>query len=475
LRWLDLLLERQVLRLRARRQLVENEYRGYYIPDEQVDALLQRATPRTLPANGRSRVDTPNHDLAAASANQRAAINRQEAPHYPLPTLARRFGLSPLERALLLIAAAPAIDLRYETLYAYVQNDFTRKAPTLALALQLLDVAEATGPILNATHLLLRHHLLRLLPDPQEPHPPRLAHYLKVDESIVAFLLGKEEIDERLLPFVHFHPPDLHAASNLLDDAHLHTLLEVAAFLADHPALVVLTGGDAVVQEVAAATLAVALDRPLLRADLAAALDASQPFAPWLPLLQRQAILHHALLYLHLPEPATLALPDQVALLSLLEREGLASADSPLLLGTSHTWVPEGRWPQTPFLFVPLPSPDYQHRQQLWAQALGENPTLADDALATLAARFALPAGKIAEAAHLAITRARARPPGEQEIRLEDLNWAARARSSHSLQTLAQKIEPKYHWGDIVLPPSILRQLREVYNGVKYRHVVYGR
>jgi hypothetical protein len=38
---LDLALRRQVLRLRAANQLTEDEYRGLYIADAQVDALIR--------------------------------------------------------------------------------------------------------------------------------------------------------------------------------------------------------------------------------------------------------------------------------------------------------------------------------------------------------------------------------------------------------------------------------------------------
>jgi SpoVK/Ycf46/Vps4 family AAA+-type ATPase len=51
---------------------------------------------------------------------------------------------------------------------------------------------------------------------------------------------------------------------------------------------------------------------------------------------------------------------------------------------------------------------------------------------------------------------------------------AARRRSSQALDALAQKILPKYRWADIVLPAPVMRQLREVFNAVKYRHVVYA-
>ncbi len=469
LHWLDLLLDRQVQRLRARRQLVENEFRGLYIAEEQIDALLQGAAQGSRPAARENENGAGGPRLSAAIERQRAWIDGQEQPELPLPALARRFALSWAERALLLLAAAPAIDLRYETLYAYAQNDVTRKAPTLALALQLLQLDTAAAPPLGAGGSLVQQHLLRLVPDPQDPQPPRLAHYLKTDGCVAAFLLGLDELDERLLPFAQVTASSAPPAPMLLEAALVERLVHVANYLASAPGIVLLAGADQLVQQAAASTIAAGLKRRLLAADLADAQMAGQPLAPLLPLLQRDALLREAVLYLHLPPPGDLDTADHAALLALLE-----SVRCPLLLGLPQPWYPAGRWPAAPFLLVELLAAGYGQRQALWQQALAGSDLGPDVALAGVAARFALPAGQIAGAARMAGARARSRPPGEQVVDAHDLNWAARARSSHALQTLAQKVEPKYHWADIVLPGAVLRQVHEVYNAVKYRHVVYG-
>ena len=62
----------------------------------------------------------------------------------------------------------------------------------------------------------------------------------------------------------------------------------------------------------------------------------------------------------------------------------------------------------------------------------------------------------------------------QRPITPADLHTAARARSNQALRDLAQKLEPKYHWDDIVLPRHVLRQLHDVYHAVKFRHIVYG-
>lgn len=68
-----------------------------------------------------------------------------ETPELPALTLAAtRLGLSPLDRLILALCAAPELEPRYGRLYAYLQDDVTRKlaSPRLAAAL----IADETMP-----------------------------------------------------------------------------------------------------------------------------------------------------------------------------------------------------------------------------------------------------------------------------------------------------------------------------------------
>jgi len=101
------------------------------------------------------------------------------------------FQLSSFDLDLLLLALAPELDLRYERLYAYLQDDVTRRRPSVDLAFNLLCSSSADKLTrrahLAATAPLRRHGLLSLLADPQQLQPPLLAHTLKLDSQIVAF------------------------------------------------------------------------------------------------------------------------------------------------------------------------------------------------------------------------------------------------------------------------------------------------
>ena len=58
--------------------------------------------------------------------------------YLPLSYLAQLFQLTAFEEQCLLVCLAPELDRKYEKLYAYLQDDVTRKKPSVDLVLKLL-------------------------------------------------------------------------------------------------------------------------------------------------------------------------------------------------------------------------------------------------------------------------------------------------------------------------------------------------
>jgi integrase len=56
----------------------------------------------------------------------------------PLTELQLQFGFSAFEAAMVVVALAREVDLRYERIYSYLQDDVTRRLPTVDLVLSLL-------------------------------------------------------------------------------------------------------------------------------------------------------------------------------------------------------------------------------------------------------------------------------------------------------------------------------------------------
>jgi len=127
----------------------------------------------------------------------------------PFGVIAQRFGLSAFDLDVVLIALAPELDLRYERLYGFLHDDVTRRRATVDLALNL-RTSSADEKMARLAHFapdapLIRDAVVHLIADPGHVQPPLLAHYLKVDDQIIAALLGRNGLDSRLASFCRFH------------------------------------------------------------------------------------------------------------------------------------------------------------------------------------------------------------------------------------------------------------------------------
>src|SRR5262245_35119540 len=89
---LDLLIHREILRLRASYQLSLDELRGVYISDAHVDGLIAATRDEATP------------DIAELT---RAAAEVGERLESPVAALARRLELTPFERDAIVVALAP--------------------------------------------------------------------------------------------------------------------------------------------------------------------------------------------------------------------------------------------------------------------------------------------------------------------------------------------------------------------------------
>jgi hypothetical protein len=454
LAWLDRLLEREILRLRAHYELSLDELRGLYISDRQVDELLRR--------------QSPDADPAMELTGEAAALRSQRRADTPLARLAARFGLSPLETDLLLFAAAPELSLKYETLYAYLNNDITRRHPTVDLALRVLDGAAAGRAALSSCGRLFVLGLLDWL----EPGEPRsgLARGFAASPPAVHFLLGLPLEDSRLPASVRPIPPAALEQDLALLPASARRMLE-GSRQPPVPGLVVCTG-DTPVEQVAAARIHAARHGlGVLSLPLGALAGESGAWPTLRTRVRLLASLANAavLVYDELGQ-----FPQEPAPLMQLTRQIRDLAT----IGLSVIWaVPkDAPWAagiiDLPFLELALPSATAGDRAEIWASALarlGVPPEAVpvDD----LAGRFALPGSRILAAAESAARHA----PGDPAELREALWQAARQHSAQSLGQLASRVVKPHRWEHLVLPETTLRQVREIAAAIAHRECVYGR
>jgi SpoVK/Ycf46/Vps4 family AAA+-type ATPase len=477
---IDLKLRLQVLKMRSQYDhSADEEFRGLYISEEDIDDILTTtASFRRTSYNPTDASFEPLEEKlrqAELEIQKRKAESLQQGLMLRLEQLRQMFCLTPFELDALLICLLPELDLRYEKLYAYLQDDVTKKRPTTGLVLDILcssfEERLAARRCFDPQAPLIEHRFLRLPDDVLAGATSQLGRPLKVDERITAYLLGWDQLDAHLLPFVQIVLPQIEFEKVVLDEDVKSRLVQLTTNYMNAGLGLIwhFCGPLGAGKQTSAEALCHQLGLKLLTIDCSQMLEANHPFGMLVKLICRESRLQNAAIYWD--DFGILAPNDSQHLFHIIATE-LESQPCLVFSADKNAWHPlDARYP---FLQVAFPMPDFAQRKRLWQGCLDGRSSISDAELAALAGKFRLTAGQIRSAAATAQSLALWRDPESTAIHKEDLYTACRQQSNHKLSQLASKITPRYVWADIVLPRDQLEQLGEICNYVKYHHLVYG-
>jgi hypothetical protein len=458
--WLRLVLAEEVERFRAGRRRSPEAFLGFTIDDAEIDRL---ATDPVQLSNGPP--EWGEHSEAVRAARRRADDVRHTVAasgHVDgLDRLARRFSLDADDQVVLLLAAAPDLDDRFEMLCAYLHDDIGRRRPSVGLALKVLgrSLGERweSGRRFDRGAPLARHGLVRV-----EGDGPFLSRPLAVDDRVLDELLDRiGSVDERLTGWAQ-----VVASDDSLDDCLPPPLQRLAQLWhrrsAPTAAGVALLDGRGAAD--AAAALAALSGRPALHARLYGLARSDRDIAEASGALAREAVLRGATLVITDAE-VLLPAPDQDHRVATVRDEItklLAAPPTPTVVVCDTGWpdgvVLDGVFAERHTVAVE----GFAARRDRWAAALADQklsaPTAEVDAVAAM---FALSPAQIQRAAvHAARTS-----PGS-------LAGAARRQLAHGLGGLARRLEADVGWDDLVVAPATARQLRELATVVRSRHLL---
>lgn len=465
----------------ARLAILENRersaYKGLFISDNEVENLLNRpiGLPTWKPNEGR-REKVNNYERIISLASYKDDGSRIPGSD-KLHSLASIFDLTELDLDAILLALAPELDLKYEKIYAYLQDDIARRHPSIDLILNLLcdtfdQKLEARTRFSNSAPLL-RHHLIGFVDDPHLPHPPLLRKSLKVDPQIVKYLLGENGIDERLKSLVSLEMPQLHLDDLILPNDLKTKLLNLISQpeILSSGVTIHLMGPYGVGKMSTASAISHGFGKSILRVDTNSLIKSeTQTFDGFLRLINREALLNDAVAYWEnfdclLAEDAYTFLS---AFLFFLDEQ-----TATVFISGKKSWEPRARH-KSPFISLKIPLPDYDARLSLWDRALnGHHLSETGFDIAALCGKFTLSGGQIKDIVASAKNRTLADGSDNSAIDLKTLYSACRAHSNQKLAELARKINPKFAWGDIILPQDKLDRLNEIISHLKYRQKVY--
>ena len=455
-----------------------------YISHERVDQLLYGA-PAAPPDTAALRARL---DALQAEIDGRVAESLRQGVYLGLPRLVQLFNLSAFERETLLICLAPELRRSYDTLYAYLQDDITRKRPSVALVLDLLCNTEAARwqarAWLTPPAPLFRTGLLDVVEDPHSPSGTSgLAQFLQIDPRLLQFILGRQVLDARLVGLA-----EVRRGGPALDALPLPASVRTAmtgfaeayfgAVEAGQPGKPVLHlhGPYGVGKRALAEAVCARVGCALLCLDAEALLDRGEDAEGLLRRAFRESLLLQAPLAL---ERADVFLGDTPAARTLRKALALAVDEYGwfvFLLG-EKPWLDRGLFESATFHSLALPVPEVPLREQAWRDALNGLADADDTLPARLARRFRITPGRIRHAtAACAADRLLAPAPNAAEAfdPFDVLAAACREQSALHLGELARKTNPHYGWDDLILPEERLTQLREICAQVRHRYRVFS-
>jgi hypothetical protein len=476
LRRLDLRIRLRIQTLPLLNQIAPGSQvdRTAYISPEEVAWLLDKVGHDDV---GGEDVDVVRLKLAALTAqiDEAVAVSRDHGVALALPRITELFGLSEFETQALIICLAPELRVTYDRLYAYLQDDITRKRPSIDLILDLLFESEderwTRQPIFGGGSALQRWQLVHTVLDPHSPSGSSgLAQFLRLDPRIRQFLLGDHQLDTRLAAVAQLHRSP--AGAHIVDDT-VAAIVGHALRTAPTPAgRVVLYLKGPAEADPAAVALRICGDhaRTVVVVNMAELLTfAPEEAAALLHRAAREAVLQDGLLFV---ERADTLLGDPYGAAARALRQICAEVGAPLLLGGEQPWAAGHVFAGTQFQTIILAAPPVAARAAMWRHHLGAHDAEPAIWAEDLAARFTLGENRIRQAIDTVRQRG-AHRPGVESATLSDLAAACRDQADHNLAGLAVKVEPHYCWPDLVLPVGKIEQLREICDQVRNHHLVY--
>ncbi len=377
-------------------------------------------------------------DIKQAAQAMQALAEDERLPSALI--LGQLFGLSTFEQQVLFLCAAMEFDTQLPALCAAAHDHPQRAYPTFALAMTLFD--EPAWEALSPERPLRYWQLLEIT---QQFGQPMINAPLKADERIVNAIKGLNHLDDRLQPYLlplsETSPVELPASQKNTQD----TIIRYLTADLDGIPLIQLTGSDAGSKQLIAQRSAAELGLQIYHLPTGllppSTIDLDQLLRLWL----RETILQPVGLYLEVPD----TLPEEAH--NVVTRFA-ARTQGVVFLAVRET-LPD--WERA-VISIEVNKPNPTEQLQAWQQVNGHAA-----APEQLAGQFDLNIPAIRRVAKLA------------QANGDDLWQTCLLFTRPRLDALAQAIEAKATWDDLILPEEELAILRQLPAQVRGRSQVY--
>ncbi|WP_218082118.1 ATP-binding protein [Anthocerotibacter panamensis] len=373
-------------------------------------------------------------------------------PFVALEHLCETFNLSAFERDVLLLCAGMELHTYFRTLCAVAQDN-SLPYPTFHLAISLFPNFSKSA--LTPKSPLLHWHLIEVGEGPLFLSP------LRIERTILYYLMGEICLDSRLTGIVQPIPPD----PTPLQPSHQALVTQILAVWRQSTIrlpIVQLCGADSAVMRAIASSACTQAGYPLSVVAAHHLPVDPQALTAWLQCWERQARLTGDVLLVECEDTLMTGSPHQVALELLAER----LAGRILVAGRERQHLRH-----RPLHLVDVQPLTRAEQLILWQQTLGPLADTLNGQMETLVFQFNLTQTAIQSAGEAVVGQLH---PSETPHELSTALWSqCRAQARPRLESLAQRIASTATWEDLVLPEAQLQTLREIVACVQQRTTVY--
>lgn len=483
---IEIMLHRQVLRHRKNMSDGKvNEFAGLCITDDEISRLLNKKPknyqnkdycgeePKTVSM-------TKTLELLQSQIARKMQLSKEKNVYLPLLHLAHIFHLTIFELNTILLCSAPELNNKFAMLYAYLQNDVTKKFPSINLITELLCFPDhnnlETQIFINPNMPLLKYHLIKF--DGSKEHVPGLRDQLKIDARILDFLLGSNLPDYRITDYVKMINPET-TSITLSHDMSVVGKLKGILYTYENSGngdkfLIYLKGPDGSEKKVCAEAFSKECGYPVIMTNLAHILEGKEDVREALRLLFREALLQGAVIFM-----------DNFDVLFADDRKSnhyreivlktIREYTSFCIVSGSLPWYRDYDSRECHCIEFEISKPTYSMRRKIWKSIMADvDPGASELCIDGLAGKFKFTTGQIRNAIDEAKNKAMPHPhSNKKKITVNDLYKSCRSQSNQKLSRMARKIVSHYSWNDIVLPLDKITLLREICSFVTYHELVY--
>lgn len=442
---------------------IQGHLRAYGITPTEAMEHIRRA-------DGHDRPDGYKNMIPSGDLYPREDASIKNGVFLPLAQLRQRFMIKPFEKLILLTCLIPEFYSGFHRVFGFLQDDATLSYPTPGFIMELFcDTFKQREEVWQAFHsgsVLRSWRLIRPVGDEIRTPPLQLSY--RVDERIVTHLQGSRQCDGELEDIVLLRDPE-NVASQENQKNIIDTL--IASIKEGRECNLVHLAGDerdlnaSFVEEVA-----VRLNWRLLTVPVSALRTQKEWHIQKVNLLLRESVLQPAVVLINDYGAMTEPPMNLEPLLRIFAKKGLL-----LFYHGDRSMADVHHESSIQYIKLEFKKPAAMARFRYWQQAISKNGlNWPDPVIEQLAMRYPLSRREV-ESMFL---RLRYRLNGEGIHSREAFQVFKQVMNDYTqrpLDELAQRIEPRVDWNDLVLHKSLMDHLKAFRNTISHQFTVYER